>query len=235
MLNKSDALPLYVQLTRLLRREIMGGTYKEGDLIPSEIQMAQKYDITRTTVRRAISELVNDGLLMQVHGKGTYVCFKEVKYNIWNFGGFTDYITNRGEEPCSLILKKEIIELDGKRYLALDRARGVKKGEDILFLTIDYSRIPLEYFPELDAYDYTNNSIYNLMRTAYNVYPKRAELSMNAILCDSTMKKIFEIKQDKPLLSATGNVYDKNNKVIENVIVIYGPNIKFKVVANMEL
>jgi len=235
MLNKNDALPLYVQLTRLLRREIMEGVYKEGDLIPSEVQMAQKHDITRTTVRRAISELVNDGLLVQVHGKGTYVCLKEVKYNIWNFGGFTDYITSRGEETYSLVLKKRIIEDDGKKYLILDRARGVKKGEDILFLTIDYSRIPLEYFPGLDNYDFNTKSIYNVMRMVYDVYPKRAELSMNSILSDSTMKKIFKIKQDKPLLLATGNVYDKNNKVIENVTVIYGPNIEFKVVANMKL
>lgn len=235
MLNKKDALPLYVQLTRILRREIMEGTYKEGDIIPSEAQMAQKYDITRTTVRRAISDLVNDGLLMQVHGKGTYVCFKEVKYNIWNFGGFTDYIVSRGEEPYSVVLKKEIIEVDGRKYLALDRARGVKKGNDIFFLTIDYSKIHLEYFPGLDSYDFSTNSIYNLMRTSYGVYPKRAELSMNSTLCDSIMKKTFNLKQDKPLLLATGNVYDKNNRIIENVTVIYGPNIEFKVVANMEL
>jgi DNA-binding GntR family transcriptional regulator len=235
MLNKNDAIPLYIQVERILRKEIMTGIYREGDIIPSESQMSQQYDITRTTVRRAISRLVNDGLLTQVHGKGTYVCFKEVKYNIWNFGGFTDYIMKRGEQPYSLVLKKEIIEFDGEPYLILNRARGVKKGNDIIFLTIDNSKIPLAALPGFENYDFSLNSIYNIMRTAYGIFPKRAELSMNSTLCDSIMKKTFKLTKDVPLLLAAGNVYDTNNKNIENVTVIYGPNINFRVVVNMEL
>ncbi|HWR42333.1 GntR family transcriptional regulator [Sporomusa sp.] len=235
MLHKNDAIPLYVQLAKILRGDILNGIYKEGDLIPSEAQMSQKYKITRTTIRRAIADLVNEGLLSQVHGKGTYVCFKEVKYNIWNFGGFTDYIMNRAEIPYSVVLRKEIITIDNKKYLALDRVRGVKQGEKIVFLTIDYSQIPLDLFPGLEQYDFSVNSLYNLMRTEYNIFPKRAELSMNAMLGDRTMKETFKLQKDVPLLLASGQIFDRENREIEVLRVVYGPNIQFKVVANMEV
>jgi GntR family transcriptional regulator len=235
MLNKNDVLPLYVQLKRLLREEILTGLYKDGDIIPSEIQMSQKYGITRTTVRRAIADLVNDGLLSQVHGKGTYVCLKEIRYNIWNFGGFTDYITKKDEKPHSIVINKEIIEFGNRKYLVIQRGRGVIKGNDLIFLTMDTSKIPLDIFPGLEDYDFSINSIYQVMRTVYGVYPKRAELSMNSVISDSLMRKTFGLKKDMPLLLAMGNVHDNANRIIENVSVVYGPNIEFKVVTNMDI
>ncbi|MDF2572216.1 MAG: phosphonate metabolism transcriptional regulator PhnF [Sporomusa sp.] len=235
VLQKNDAIPLYIQLAKIIRDDILNGIYKEGDLIPSEAQMAQKYKITRTTIRRAIADLVNEGLLSQVHGKGTYVCFKEVSYNVWNFGGFTDYIMSRAETPHSVVLRKDIITIDKKKYLALDRVRGVKQGEKIIFLTIDYSQIPLDLFPGLEQYDFSVNSLYNLMRTEYRVFPKRAELSMNAMLGDTVMKETFKLKKDIPLLLASGQIYDRENREIEVLRVVYGPNMQFKVVANMEV
>ncbi len=235
VLQKNSAIPLYIQLAKIVRDDIVSGVYKEGDLIPSEAQMAHKYQITRTTIRRAIADLVNEGLLSQVHGKGTYVCFKEVTYNVWNFGGFTDYISSRAETPHSIVLRKDIITVDNKKYLALDRIRGVKQGEKIVFLTIDYSQIPLALFPGLDRYDFTDISLYHLMRTEYHIFPKRAELSMNAMLGDPVMKETFNLKKNIPLLLASGQIYDRGNREIERLQVVYGPNMQFKVVANMEV
>ncbi|QDR81159.1 GntR family transcriptional regulator [Sporomusa termitida] len=235
MLQKNSAIPLYMQLAKIVRDDIVSGVYKEGDLIPSEARMAQKYKITRTTIRRAIADLVNEGLLSQVHGKGTYVCFKEVTYNVWNFGGFTDYIASRAETPYSIVLRKDIITVDNQKYLALDRVRGVQQGAKLIFLTIDYSQIPLALFPGLEQYDFSDSSLYHLMRTQYHIFPKRAELSMNAILGDTVMKETFTIKKDIPLLLASGQIYDRENREIERLRVVYGPNMQFKVVANMEV
>jgi DNA-binding GntR family transcriptional regulator len=142
---------------------------------------------------------------------------------------------SRAETPHSVVLRKDIITIDKKKYLALDRVRGVKRGEKIIFLTIDYSQIPLDLFPGLEQYDFSVNSLYNLMRTEYRVFPKRAELSMNAMLGDTVMKETFKLKKDIPLLLASGQIYDRENREIEVLRVVYGPNMQFKVVANMEV
>lgn len=235
MLNKKDPVPLYIQLQRILKEEILKGKYEEGQMIPSETQLSSKYGITRATVRKAISMLANEGYLHQVHGKGTFVCFKQMKYNIWNFGGFTDYLKSKNEAPVSKLISMHRTSVDNHEYVELKRARGVKKDNDKpLFLTIDTSLIPMELFPELDSYDFQVQSLYNIMRTKYNIHPKRAILKMSAVKSDKMAKEIFSLDRSMPLLMAQGSVYDLNNIEIERVKVIYGPKMDFNIVANME-
>ena len=62
MLNKHDVVPLYAQLERILREKILTGEFKDGDPIPSEAELTKTYNITRTTVRKAIGNLVQEGI-----------------------------------------------------------------------------------------------------------------------------------------------------------------------------
>lgn len=234
MLNKNDVIPLYFQLERILREDIINGVYKDGDMIPSETQMIKTYNVTRTTVRKAISNLAIDGLLMQVHGKGTFVCLKQMKYNIWNFGGFSSYLSRKNETQTSKVLKKDIITQNGERYLELVRARGVKKELGILYLTIDTSQIPLSIFPGIEEYDFSKESLYSTMKQKYNIFPKSASLGLFPIMSDKLTKKIFGCEKDIPLLKAEGSVFSENGLEIEKVKVIYGPNMEFKAITNIE-
>src|SRR5690606_33063033 len=104
---------------------------------PSEKTLMNDYQTTRGTVRKAVSELVKDGLVYQVQGKGTYVCFRKIHYSMWNFGGFTDYLRSRNETAVSKVLEQKTIAQDGTVYFKLVRARGVKKDGAIHYLTVD--------------------------------------------------------------------------------------------------
>ena len=72
-LNPDSSVPLYQQLCNLLTDQIHKGVLKPGDKIPSELQLSEMYGISRITVRSAITQMVDEGLLMKRHGKGTYV------------------------------------------------------------------------------------------------------------------------------------------------------------------
>ena len=72
-LNPDSSVPLYQQLCNLLTDQIHKGILKPGDKIPSELQLSEMYGISRITVRSAITQMVDEGLLMKRHGKGTYV------------------------------------------------------------------------------------------------------------------------------------------------------------------
>jgi len=72
MLNKLSPIPLYYQLMEDIKAQIAAGTIKPGDKLPSESQMMEQYGVSRLTVREALSNLVNEGLLVKKHGKGTY-------------------------------------------------------------------------------------------------------------------------------------------------------------------
>lgn len=233
MLNRSDVVPLYVQLERILRDEILNGKYKEGEMIPSEAQLMKAFDVTRTTIRKAISNLVHEGLLMQVHGKGTFVCLKEIKHNIWNFSGFTDYVSKKNETPVSKLLEKSIVIQNSKRFMKLVRVRGIRKESATIWLTIDTSLVSLSEFPGIDQYDFAHASLYHIMKQEYNKVPRNASLAIQPIMGDNRTKQLLDYEKDIPLLKAVGSVYDENSVELEQVEVIYGPQMEFKVVTNI--
>jgi GntR family transcriptional regulator len=107
MLNKNDSIPLYIQLKQLLRKKILDNELKEMDFLPSESQLMEKFQITRTTIRKAISELKQEGLVQQVQGKGVYVKTRELKETVWNFQSFSDLVMRYSKEPVTRLLEKE--------------------------------------------------------------------------------------------------------------------------------
>ena len=232
-LNKHDVVPLYAQLERMLRNDILSGVFGPGDLIPSETVLSRDLGITRTTVRKAIDVLVKDGLLEQIRGKGTVVCFKKLSHSIWNFSGFTDYLRRQNMLPASRILEKETIILQGKPYMKLIRARGARVGNGVQYLTIDTSCLPLELFPGIDAYNYEEESLYSIIRQKYGVYPGTASIQITPVLADERAAGIFLIERDMPLITASGSVFSIHGIEIEKVNVLYGPTMNFNL--NVEI
>lgn len=75
MINSYDKIPLYYKLAETIEDQINNGVYEKGTKIPSERELCEIYDVSRMTVRLAIDELVKNGKLEKVQGKGTYVLF----------------------------------------------------------------------------------------------------------------------------------------------------------------
>lgn len=231
MLDRQSVIPLYSQLEGIIRNDIISGKYKDGDKIPSESQFMNDYLITRTTIRKAIENLVNQGLLEKVHGKGVYVRLREVKYNMWNFCGFSDYIKRRGEKPVTKVILSELITLKGESYFKLVRARGVMKGDIVEYLTIDTSLVPINLFKNIQDIDFNNESLYKTMKINYNKTPKTAKLSIKAVEENYLTKEYFG--SDKVYLSASGEVLDDSGICIEKVSVIYSSKIEFNMVTDI--
>ncbi len=72
-IDKSIPIPLYFQLKTLIMDEIKNGTYKVGNPIPTEKELSETFQISRTTVQQAITELVQEGWLYRIKSKGTFV------------------------------------------------------------------------------------------------------------------------------------------------------------------
>jgi DNA-binding GntR family transcriptional regulator len=230
-IDKNNSTPIYIQLKGVLKNAIMTGEIGESEMIPSESQLAKKYDITRTTVRRALSELVNESILRKEHGRGTFVSLKPISYSMWNFSGFTEYASKRDKTPVSKVIKAEKVLLNGREFFILERARGVKEQDQVLYLTLDHSEIPLDIFPGIDKFDFATHSLYKTMRHEYGVHPDRVELSMNPVMADEKAQKVFTLTGNDPLLQSKGQVYCKDNRLIEIIRVIYGPNVDFKLLS----
>jgi GntR family transcriptional regulator len=90
--------PLYLQLKRWIEDAIHRGDIKSGDALPSERDLAQKVDVSRVTVRKAVLQLVKDGVLVQRHGSGTFVApqTQRVEQSLSQLTSFTEDMARRG-------------------------------------------------------------------------------------------------------------------------------------------
>jgi DNA-binding GntR family transcriptional regulator len=234
LIDKNSVIPIYIQLQQIIKNRIISGEYKDGEIIPSETQLADQYDITRTTVRKAITNLVGEGLLKKVHGKGTYVNLTTAKYNIWNFGGFTNYLKKNGKIVVSKVIEAGIVDLEQKKFFKLVRARGTQEGIGIVYLTIDTSLIPLDRFEGIEKLDFSKLSLYDTMRNIYGIIPKIAEIEVKPTIKEPLAYEYFEYDEEEPLLMVSGKIYTSNHEEIERVNVVYSPDINFKMAVEME-
>lgn len=90
--------PLYLQLKRWIEDAIKRGTINPGDALPSERDLAQRADVSRVTVRKAVQHLVQDGVLVQRHGSGTFVApqTQRVEQSLSQLTSFTEDMARRG-------------------------------------------------------------------------------------------------------------------------------------------
>ena len=84
-LNTQTSVPLYSQLAEQLRQDIYTGRFTQGEKIPSEFELSRLYNVSRSTVRKAISVLVSENLLETTHGKGTFVSSPKINQNSSGF------------------------------------------------------------------------------------------------------------------------------------------------------
>src|SRR5437660_2321569 len=69
--EQDSSVPRYYQLKEIIREQI--ASWEPGQLIPSELELCQMYSVSRTTVRKALDHLTQEGLLYRIQGKGTFV------------------------------------------------------------------------------------------------------------------------------------------------------------------
>ncbi|TKD67703.1 GntR family transcriptional regulator [Pseudalkalibacillus hwajinpoensis] len=109
MIDKTSPLPIYYQLVEWIKGLIEQGELKPGDSLPSEREYAERFSISRMTVRQAITELVNSGYLYRQKGVGTFVAEKKIEQQLMGLTSFTEDMKSRGMEPSSKLVGFEIV------------------------------------------------------------------------------------------------------------------------------
>lgn len=223
----TDFTPLYVQIARDIRVDILNGVYQMGDAIPSEQMLVKRYSTTRGTARSAIAMLVNEGLVRQVRGKGTFVQLRSADYRLHNFGGFTDSLQNSSQVAVSHVVEQTVVTVDGDEQLRLVRVRGISDGRVTRFLSVDASLIPLARFPGIDEHDFENASLYRVFRDRYGVHPHRTEIALSTEIPDERVVALLSEAPGQALLSARGAAFDERGDEVERIHVVYGSAVQF--------
>ncbi len=108
MIDKHSSIPIYYQIEEIIRAQIDNMTLKPGDLLPSERELAEKYQISRMTARHALTNLVNQQLLYREKGKGTFVAHKKIAQPLSGLTSFTEDMEGRGMKTGNRVVDFQI-------------------------------------------------------------------------------------------------------------------------------
>lgn len=180
--SRSSRLPLYHQVELDMRRRVEDGQWRAGDRIPSEAELCDHYGASRITIRRAISELASDGLLVRFPGRGTFV--REPTFTAGPRG-----LTSFTQEMASLGLRASAKIIGVRRQPAppdvADRL-GLAGSDDVVALTrlrsgdgkpmgVQTAYLPAELVPGMEQADLGEGSLYTFLAEVYGVQPAEAE------------------------------------------------------------
>lgn len=202
-----EMMPKYYQLKRRLIQKIDQEELKPEEAIPSERELIQIYGVSRITVRRALDELVNEGYLYKVQGKGTYVKSDEFNQDLIRITSCTEIIRKLGMKPGRRVLSAGVVPADGKRRhnLELGEDEEVFELKRIYYadgVAVNYAVtfLPDKLFPGLKSYDFSKASLYAVLEKKYHVRMTRAVRTIEAILAQDKTAEYLEIKEGTPVL-----------------------------------
>lgn len=228
MIDGSSPLPKYYQLRELLRARIEAGEWKPGDLIPPERELCAVYNVSRITVRQALGDLVDEGVLIRQQGRGTFVAPPKVQQKLLRLTGFSDEASARGQIPSSQVLRLTT-ELPRP---AVQKALRVPKEQMVVVLErlrlINHEPMALEnawlYFPgyeQLLTEDLNNRSLYELLVFRYDIVPTRAEQYIEAARGRRREQELLGFKRGSSVLLAYRITYDQKDRPFEYVESVY--------------
>jgi len=200
-------IPLYKKLINDLKTLIDQGTYKKGDLLPSENELCKTYNTTRPTVRQALTELINSGYIIRQQGKGSIVAEPKKGLGILSVSGFTAGIGDKNLKT-EILVKPQKRSWDSDFFYELSEEE-IKAG-NIYFSRVRYiNDLPVLYeetfitdinLPRFTARNLENRSLFKTLNEHYKIEIKEGEQKIWAIGADANISKLLNLKAGNPIV-----------------------------------
>ncbi len=218
-IDRNSPVPLYHQLAEQLAASIDTGVLKPGDAFENELSLADRLELSRPTVRRAIVELVARGLLVRRRGIGTTVA-NEVIHRHNELTSLYDDLRNSGRDPVTEVLEfrsdlvdaraAEVLGLDPEaRLVYLERLRSVREGP----VAILRNWLPPN-LADLDRDDLATQGLYGLLRRR-GLIPAVAHQTIGARPAVPGERKLLLLDRTDPVLTMSRRAYDSAGNPVE--------------------
>ena len=199
-LIKSDVTPLYLQLQKLLRAAIQSRVIAVDSAIPAERHLAEDFDVSRITVRKAINGLVSEGLLRRRRGAGTFVSSRLEK-SFSKLSSFTEDMISRGHKPHSEWLGKAEGEVTPEEALSLGLSPGARvyrfqrlRYTDDVMMALEYTTLPAFCLTALEDVD---SSVYEALQR-HGHRPVRALQRLRAVALTADQAQKLAVRAGDP-------------------------------------
>jgi DNA-binding GntR family transcriptional regulator len=219
MINRYADRPIYRQLSDLLEARLIEES-RPGDRLPSEAELSHEYDVNRLTVRRALNELNQRGLIETVHGKGSFVAEPRVRYNVsaGRDASFTRTMRQLGHRVGIRLLSFETPQAhDLQAELGADAvvlvSTTVRLVDDQPW-SLSVTSVNTGRFPGLARQWNGETSLFDFLLEAYGVRMQRANRTFAAGQADPTEAEHLQIRTGAAILVMRGLNVDQDGNPI---------------------
>ena len=188
IISRSSPIPLYAQLKACVLEAINDKTLKPGDQLPTEDELCQRYGISRPVIRQAYTDLINNGLITRVKGRGTFVREQEIKSQFFQqLTAFEEDVRLAGKVPQVIVLERsELIdraEVCSQMALPVEEriyhVRFLNKANDKPMSLVD-TYLPMSIFTGIEKADFEHRSIFDILEDEYHQYITHARRTVDA-------------------------------------------------------
>lgn len=225
-LDPTSTLPLHQQAEELLRRMIQQDEYRNGRLLPSEVDLSRQLNISRNTLRQAINRLVYEGLLVRKKSYGTTVAPQKVMGNARHWMSFSQEMKKQGMdvENFELHLSRKMAPAEAtdffkvspdSKLLCLERLRGRPAFPFVYFVSYFNPDIPMTGEEDLST------PLYESLEKNYGIKVKTSREMISAAAVDPILADKLEINEGDPILVRKRFVYDSDHIPVEYNVGYY--------------
>ena len=216
-------IPLYYQLKQIMIEKIKTREWEPDSLVPSERELTELYRVSRATVRQAISELVNAGMLYRKQGKGTFVAHPKLEQSLRSIYSFTHSMRALGLEPSSRVLVQAVVDPPqevrqmlnlkvGEKVIKLERIR-LANGEPLL---VENTCVPEKLAPGLNTVDLAGGSLYDFLTHKYHHTISSARESLEPVIIDNYTADLLRVQPHKPAFAVERVAFTAESQPVEH-------------------
>lgn len=226
--------PLFAQLKETIISAIADGTYAPGDQLPSQREMCQLYAMSHMTVRRAIADLINEGIIYPIAGKGLYVAPQKQPAEMGSLVSHKEHMKRLGMAPSTQLLTAKLVSAS----TVLAQMFGVEHGATLAYLqrlrlgdgkpiSILSSYLPHHLCEGILEHDLEEDSLFQTLRNVYHLHLGGSTSTIEAVLASAEQAELLKLELPAALLLKEQLTYLDTGQVIEfsRTLIIPGFNV----------
>ena len=221
-MNNDPVIPLYSQVKGYVIDAIECGEFHPGEQIPSQRELCAHFKISLMTVRRAINELISEGVIFAIHGKGLFVSAKKEQAETGPLVSFSEDMIQRGMIPSSCLLESNLIQ--GSPFLS--RILGIDPESEVVQIrrlrladnrpiAIQTNFVVHHYCPGLLSHNLEEDGLFQILRFHYGLRLHDTRTTVESALAGETEGHLLDIPLPASLLITEQLTFLENGHAIE--------------------
>ena len=221
-LDKDLPVPLSHQLKTILLEQLRQGRWKSGDKLPTEDELGAQFRVSKATVRQALRDLSQAGLVHREQGRGTFVADTKIQFGPRLLNSFTQEMRDLGRQAGSRVLEQKVVpasddvahklQVQPEAPLFLLRRLRLAGGEPMGLQTV---HIPVHFAPGIEDLSFDTASLYETLEKRYGLQPDHASQKHFAVAVDGSEASLLNVPAGSPALGGERLTFLRGGQPLE--------------------